>query len=362
MSSTSIDILNPETNWSQLPSDATRGVIPENDRQPRRLNQKQGEHLNTMKRDETEANGVPEKELPGTAGSPYDSGRQYHQNSGAFHSEETSLPPANCDICGCSIPPTRARCSDHRPDPETPRLNDTHEWSIFKVGFALVPATNEFHAIALGSSAFLLREGGHRSRASYTLLADIDEPAAMVTDGWEQGLPDAVSLSTAEGQALLAEVRDFVEESEEESNGSLSLATPTVYTAEGDELALNILKKELSAEGEKDVWLVPGVLYRRKRVTTGKRIQRRTCASCDEPTKHTFEGYRDANDGNGGSRKVVWKCLECGTEKDSTAMPSSARSNGEEAPSVSGDYSVGRAADEEHERVMSRLDSEGELH
>lgn len=316
---------------------------------------------------------IPREELPGTAGGPDHTGRQYQTHDWQFAAHDIDTSPAHCAVCGVAIPPTRARCVDHRES--SPRASGAtdYEWSISKTAIAIIPASNRYHALAIGSSAFRLRDGGHKSRSSYELFYDIDDPARILTAGWGS-LPDAVPLASEDGQRLLEIAVDktdwestlSVEQSLGVTNSPLSDSDPYIFTENGDGLVDRdrLADFDENPHGESDdYWVVPAVLYDRKRNTTGKPVRNRTCSHCGEATQHVFDGYDGGHPSTHVDGVALWTCLTCDTTHgDTPPVGVSPDKPWEDDDYTGGDrYTPADAAEQQHEDVMERLEKNGVL-
>lgn len=311
-------------------------------------------------------------ELPGSAGTHRTSGRQYHQHSTGFDDSDSSFAPAECEVCGCSIPPNRARCGDHRQSGVDARRDSEHTWSLSHVALAVIPASNIFHAAAMGASAFRLRENGDGSSESFDLVYDFDdEPSKTLTNGWGE-LPDAVPLSSDAGQRLLdraVEKTDWggildVEDALGVDESPLSESKTYIFGRSGSEITEKAALEELRENATEDeFWVVPAALYTRKRDVSGETVRQHTCHSCGVETKHVFEGYDGGHPSLHSDGAAIWTCLSCET---SHAGPAPTGDVPDE-PWTDDDYaggdrhSVEDAADAEHQAAMERLDENGEI-
>ncbi|UVE52241.1 hypothetical protein KU306_17165 (plasmid) [Haloferax larsenii] len=316
---------------------------------------------------------VPREGLPGTAGGPNHTGRQYHQHGWQFVNYDVETGPASCEVCAASIPPTRARCVGHRETSPRVAAPTDYEWSISKTAIAVIPASNRYHAIAIGSSSFRLRDGGHKSRSSYELFYDLDDPARILTAGWGS-IPDAVPLDSNDGQRLFETAVDktdwettlSVEQSRDVTDSSLSDSNPHIFTETGDGL---VNRDQLADFDEQphckshDYWVVPAVLYDRKHNTTDKTVRNRTCPNCSEATQHVFDGYDGGHPSTHVDGAALWTCLTCDTTHDDTPpVGVDPDKPWEDSDYTGGDrYTPEDAAEQQHEQVMRRLENEDML-
>jgi hypothetical protein len=272
----------------------------------------------------TESDSLSRVELPGSANTADDSGRQLHEHTSQFQEEidsNTEFSPAACEVCNCAIPPNRSRCPDHSQD-EAVDDENRHEWRISHIGLAVVPAVNSLHAAALGASAFKGREGAPGTKESFDLLYDFGEPADILTDGWGGGLPDVVSYESERGSELVATAL-----AKSSGGGSMDLESglevdasvlgnedPYVFTRRGKPLwSAEDLEAYADENEESTLWVVPGLLYSRELVAGDNPVKHRECRDCGETTKHVFDGYKNGHPSLHSDGAGRWICLDCET-------------------------------------------------
>lgn len=371
MSTHSLTVTSTTTIRTNTPPQKDRRG--EESTQGRSLNAK-GSQEWRMNNEENPDARLSDVELPGSAGTHRHSGRQFHQHSTGFEQGGGEYSPSNCEVCGCSIPPNRARCSDHRQAGSDARAESAFDWSLSHVAIAVVPASNVFHAAAMGSSAFSLRDGSEGSKDSFDLIYDFDEePSKTLTSGWGETLPDAVPLDSEEGQQLLECAQEKtnwggvldVEKALGVDESPLSDSKTYIFSRGGAEV---VEKEQLEtildeSEGGEEFWVIPAALYNRKRDTSGKTVRNHTCPSCGEATKHVFEGYDGGHPSLHSDGVAVWTCLECETSHAGSAPVDDVPDEPWEDDNFAGGdrRNVSTAADEQHEAAMERLDSEGEI-
>lgn len=313
-------------------------------------------------------------ELPGSAGTHRHSGRQFHQHSTEFEQGGGEYTPSNCEICGCSIPPSRARCSDHRQTASEARASSAFDWSLSHVAIAVVPASNIFLAAAMGSSAFALRDGGGGSKESFDLIYDIEkELSKTLTSGWGGTLPDAVPLDSEEGQRLIKCAKEKtnwggvlgVEKALGVDESPLSDSNTYIFNQGGAEIVEEEQLETIFDESEtgEEFWVVPGVLYEQERDTSGEAVRNHTCPSCGKATKHVFEGYDGGHPSLHSDGVAVWTCLECETSHAGSVPVNDVSDEPWEDDNFAGGdrRNVSTAADEQHRAVMERLNGKGEI-
>jgi predicted nucleic acid-binding Zn ribbon protein len=271
-----------------------------------------------------DADSVSPLELPGSANTLRDTGRQLHQRDGQFGeglNDDVEVSPGDCEVCGCAIPPNRSRCPDHTQE-TSKNSTPQKEWKLSRVGLALVPGVSAFHAAALASTAFKNRDDGQNSKESFELVYDFGDPSQTLTSGWGGELPDVVRADSELGTKLLEvgfeKTADrgetlAVEEELGISESPLGESEGYVFGRGGDRVTSFDDVDELgsSLESNEDLWVVPGVLLKKKIDTGDSTVKQRTCSECDRITKHVFDGYKNGHPAFYEDGAGKWICLEC---------------------------------------------------
>lgn len=309
---------------------------------------------------------LPEDENLGTAGTPRSTGREFHTHSSAFEGANNNQPPSFCEVCGCAISSENIRCSDH----QTSHSSEVHvdeKWAYSHVALALVPAISKIHALALASAAFKHRDGVPGDGRSFDLIETMDNPSQTINRDWGGELHDAVKLDSTEGRSLIQVATsnaDLEEPAKQSSRFGIDFDrfatdrhTEYLFAPDGSPITDADTKNlEISQpEGEeRNMWVVPALLYERECDTENKPVRLRQCSNCDEVKKHVFskvDGH--VKHGNAGT----WTCLSCHTQF--TGLLPDAGNPGEDndyhGPT---EYELDKS---HHETVMSRLETKGEL-
>lgn len=320
---------------------------------------------------------LPEDENLGSAGSPHSTGRNLHQRSGHFERAEQGIPPAHCEVCGETIPPTHNRCPDHQRDDDTDRSTGDYTWSISNIGIVVVAASSKFAALANASVALRRRNGGEGSDDSYDLIYDFGKPSDTLMSGWGDELPDAAELDSSRGEELYERAVSKTDWEAQDTSviGGLEV-DPSILGESPDSKAFLFTERGKAITNESqlavleegpdnpnhDHWVIPAVLYNRDRNTAGESIRAQNCVNCGV-SRHVFDGLADGSTIADGDEAGVWVCLECDTKKAGSPPRGyeSREAVNRAAPTVGDEKPIDKAEEGQFESVMERLDTNGEL-
>jgi len=279
-------------------------------------------------------NGDNEKNVPfidvlGGSSDFKSHGSQVHEHPTDYNQDEPNTAPTQCEVCGSSIPPNRARCRQHAQDSQHVSSPSDREMTISHVAIAIVPAISKLHAVAIGSSAFKCRANAVGDGSTYDNIYDFDEPSSIFTSGWGGELPDATPLSTEIGQQLVEKAKTKTgwnsnSSIETDLNIDLSILNPDkeayIFTEEGHSIESESDFEDYVGQNideRTNYWIVPAVLYKETLNTTNKSIRNRECESCGI-TKHVFQGYNNGHPDIFEDGEAVWQCLKCNKKKTAT--------------------------------------------
>lgn len=318
---------------------------------------------------------IPEDENLGSAGSPHSTGRNLHENSTDFERSDGSVAPAHCDICGASIPPSRARCPDHQHTQSVDTENGP--WSISNVGVTVVAASSKFHALANAAVSFRRRETGGGDN-SFELIYDFGQPSKTLTSGWGGELPEAVKLDSEAGENLVETAFSKVDSDEVESGGEVGgieidpsiigeSTEPDSYLYDERGAVLNteedLAQFDAGPENEDySYWVIPALLYKRDEEVGDESRRTMACISCGE-AEHVFNGFTNTPQDMDREQMGVWICVECERRKagEPPAKFASQDSDGQSSSDVGGEKPIKKAEEEEFEAAMERLDAEDKV-
>ncbi len=322
---------------------------------------------------------LPEDENLGSAGSPHSTERNLHQRSDEFYESEQELPPASCEVCEATIPPTHSRCPDHRTESAHNAAGES-DWSISNIGLVIVEASSKFAALANASVAFRRRDGAPGTDDSYDLIYDFGDPSETLTSDWGGELPDATELDSPLGETLYDRAIEKMNAGDSTSENKTdvggiefnsdilhqdSSSNAYLFTEYGkaisDEDQLDAFKSA-SSNPDHEQWLVPAVLYKRNETPTNTLSETKECVNCGV-SQHKFEGPVKDTSVTRDKDIGVWICLECGSKK-ADAMPKHTAKGqtdpNDEAP-TEGEKSIKKAEQDQFNSVMERLDANDDL-
>lgn len=157
-----------------------------------------------------EASHIPDTRLDdGSEGDPQ---RQRVATTTGGYPDEPSTTDGECQSCGASIPDGQTKCrfclTNHLGS-EATSTDEMATTTFIGIVHLVVESTTFYGAIAKGGAAAKLLTANDAEPAvdDYTLIYDLDEaPARQLTDRWPS-LPDAVQVSSGEGERLLSAAR-----------------------------------------------------------------------------------------------------------------------------------------------------------
>jgi len=244
---------------------------------------------------------VPQEENKGSAGSPHSTGRRFHKQSTNFENMDEA-PPASCESCGASIPPTRARCKDHRRDSTASSNNGKFTWKISQIGFAIVTGKSNYHAVARGSAAFDFTTEVEAGKQKVELVYDLSgEPSKTLTSGWGGTLPETARVNSNVGEKLMKKALNKTKVSGDSEEKYL-------FNEKGDVINdMDKVDQIMDDNPTEHVWIVPGVISDKKVNTENKKIRYVECENCGE-TQHALE---DTKKRKHHREERKWRCLNC---------------------------------------------------
>lgn len=315
---------------------------------------------------------IPEDENLGSAGSPHSTGRNLHEHSTDFERSEGGVSPAHCDICGASIPPSRAKCPDHQHVQGVDTENGP--WSISNVGVTVVAASSKFHALANAAVSFRRRETGGGAN-SFELIYDFGQPSDTLTSGWGGELPEAVEFDSEAGETLVETAISKTDDDEVKSGGEVggieidpsiigesTQSDSYLYDERGAVLSSeeDLAQFDTGPENEDySYWVIPALLYKRDEEVGDESRRTMDCLGCGK-SEHVFNGLTNTPDDMERDQMGVWICIECERRRagEPPAKYDSRRSDEESTSDGGGEKTISEAEEEEFEAAMERLDTE----
>ena len=158
-----------------------------------------------------EASHIPDTRLDdGCGGVPR---RQRVATSSGGYPDAPTAADGECRSCGASVPDGQTKCrfcfSNHLGSDAT-STNEAASTTVLGIVHLVVESTTFYGAVAKGGAAATLLSANEAEPAidDYTLIYDLDEaPARQLAEQWP-ALPDAVQVSSEEGERLLSAARD----------------------------------------------------------------------------------------------------------------------------------------------------------
>lgn len=312
---------------------------------------------------------------PENMGKPESVEYGYHSSSEGFYQQRWNeqnpkASSAQCAVCGATIPPTNDRCTDHQtsdarrhttPPSEAdsqsagqPATAGEPEWSISRIGLAVVTASLKTAALASGAVALRRRGNTIQDDENYDLYSDFDDSYDTLSDEWDAAIPDAVKRNTSDGEALIEEALEKT--AHEDSNVAYLFTEDGTPITDADELPASHSTDE---ESRRTQWVVPGVLYTPE--STSPPRETRSCPKCGDH-EHKLLSVSTGELTVEEMARVTWKCLGCGhtvTEVVPQELIPSEDETGSWPTAVG--KSLERQAREEFQATMERLEANGEL-
>jgi hypothetical protein len=196
-------------------------------------------------------------------------------------------------------------------------------WIFGRVVLAVVEASTDLHAIALGKAALSVAAPTEHDDCAVdgdvTPIATFDEtPAAQLTEGWPT-LPSVVAADGSVGETLL-------ETAVEQTDWDVDETPPVLFEADGtgitDRQDYEALTTALATD-DSDYWLVPGVVQRYLASDdTEEAVQTYDCVSCESETPHEYQD-RNQLESHPYHGRQIWTCSTCGQPRFVEANDSS---------------------------------------
>lgn len=182
-------------------------------------------------------------------------------------------------------------------------------WSYGRVVIAVVPASNRYLAIALGSAAFgfadPLADSEHVSHSDVQPIYDFDTaPAATLTSGWECDLPSSVRLDTDHGQQLIETALAKTDD------GPVDTTSAHLFGVEGTPLGSSDELAQL-VEGDETYWLVAGIVRRYSAPLPDGPIRTLDCECRSLATPHVYTGRGGVPRPYDEPARPIWICKRC---------------------------------------------------
>jgi len=272
-----------------------------------------------------EASHIPDTRLDdGYEGDPR---RQRVGTSSGGYPDAPTTTDGKCRSCGASVPDGQTKCrfclTNHLGSDAT--STDESAWTTFLgIVHLVVESTTFYGAVAKGGAAANLLSANEAEPAvdDYTLIYDLDEaPARQLAEQWPS-LPDAVQVSSAEGEQLLRAARDRTGWNGKEASERQEQAPTRLYDQRGDGIRDASRLTEVLDDTDDAVWLVPAIALTESRgeaaadrqVSSVPTTQELDCQNCGRATDHRFKSHESVPD-EAWTGQPIWECRVCGSAR-----------------------------------------------
>jgi hypothetical protein len=241
--------------------------------------------------------------------------------------DEIASVESECASCGTLIPATQTKCefclTYHLDASDDEQNRPTDESTLLHVIHFLVEASTFYAAVAKGSAAATLLSKPDKDPAvdECLMIYDLDEePAVQLADRWPS-LPEAVQVTSEQGEQLLAAARDQTVWTDEPQSPREDRHGTFLY----DEAGYAIIEtNQLTSKLEKtdDVWLVPAIALQdsvdgvpeESHQSSVPSKHRMECWECDRETEHRFNEF-ESLPSEDWSGQPIWECRVCGNPR-----------------------------------------------
>ena len=184
-----------------------------------------------------EASHIPDERLNnGCEGDPW---RQRVASSTSGYPDAPTTTDGECRSCEASVPDGQTKCrvclTNHLGSDAT-STDESASTTFLGIVHLVVESTTFYGAVAKGGAAANLLTASEAGPAvdDYTLIYDLDEaPARQLAEQWPS-LPDAVQVSSAEGEELLSAARDRTGWHGQEASERQEQAPTRLYNQRGN--------------------------------------------------------------------------------------------------------------------------------
>jgi len=232
-----------------------------------------------------------------------------------------------CQSCGASVPAGQTKCrfclSNHLGSDAT-SADEAASTTCLGIVHLVVESTTFYGAVAKGGAAANLLSANEAEPVvdDYTLIYDLDEaPARQLAKQWPS-LPDAVQVSSAEGERLLSAARDRTGWHGREASERQEQAPTPLYDQRGDGICDASRLDAVLDDADDTVWLVPaialtesaGEIAAESQVSSVPTTQELDCQNCGRATDHRFKTHESIPD-EAWTGQPIWECRVCGSAR-----------------------------------------------
>ena len=269
-----------------------------------------------------EASHIPDTRLDGGCdGNPR---RQRVATSAGGYPDAPTATDGECRSCGASVPDGQTKCrfclTNHLGSGAT-GTNETASTTCLGIVHLVIESTTFYGAVAKGGAAANLLSANEAEPAvdDYTLIYDIEEaPARQLAEQWPS-LPDAVQVSSEEGERLLSAARDRTGWHGQEASERQEQAPTRLYDQRGDGIRDASCLDAVLNDDDDAVWLVPAIALTKsaveaaadRRESSIPTTQELDCQNCGRATDHRFKTHESVPD-EAWTGQPIWECQVCG--------------------------------------------------
>jgi hypothetical protein len=252
---------------------------------------------------------------------------------GQYPDQEDARETHTCDSCDRVIPRHEHKCemcaglrmtTEQAGPPSVQTTSTEREWLLGRIVIAVVPASIDTVATALGSAAFNLADteaimAGTEIDVTNAEVVDADieplssfngPPADALERGWE-------SLETARVNEQEGRGYHLLQTAIEQTDWTADEAAPYIITEAGQTVtnrgALEDLQETIASSDE-PYWVVPGVIDRCIERTITTTCQLACRGRCSKKTTHEFISCEDYQ-GKSVVGQPIWECTKCGASR-----------------------------------------------
>jgi hypothetical protein len=272
-----------------------------------------------------EASHIPDEKLNnGCEGDPR---RQRVATSAGGYPDALTTTDGECRSCGASVPDGQTKCrfclTNHLGSDAT-STDESASTTFLGIVHLVVESTTFYGAVAKGGAAANLLTASEAGPAvdDYTLIYDLDEaPARQLAEQWPS-LPDAVQVSSDEGEKLLRAAHDRTEWHGQGASERQEQPPTRLYDQRGDGIRDESRLGTIIDDADDTMWLVPAMALAEstgegaadRQVSSVPTTQELDCQNCGRTTDHRFETHESVPD-EARTGQPIWKCQVCGVAR-----------------------------------------------
>jgi hypothetical protein len=272
-----------------------------------------------------EASHIPDTRLDdGCEGAPR---RQRVATNAGGYPDAPTVTDGECRSCGAPVPDGQTKCrfclTNHLGSDAT-STNESASTTFLGIVHLVVESTTFYGAVAKGGAAANLLSANEAEPAvdDDTLIYDLDEaPSRQLAEQWPS-LPDALQVSSEEGERLLSAARVRTEWHGQEASERPEQAPTRLYDQRGDGIRDVSRLDAVLDDADDAVWLVPAMALTKSSGESGAdrqmsavpTTQELDCQTCGRATDHRFKSYESVPD-EAWTGQPIWECRVCGSAR-----------------------------------------------